>query len=368
MFQKILIPLDGSKLAERALPHAYHIARIFGAQIQLLHVLDSTPYVDTPTITEPLNWQIQKAQADLYLSGIAAQARAQNLSAEHFLREGKTAESIIDFAQQAGSDLVVIATHGASGLSRWNLNSVANKVTSKICLSVLIVRTYLQPGTEEEGMIAGQLRGETPAVSALEAATPLSDMTSNILASAADTASAFPTAETTGEPEETPFYKKILVPIDTSRRAECVIPAATALAQQGAQTILTAVLQPPTIPAPPPYPEDFQRFSNRFVEESRAAVKLYLEEQRRRFTDVDTRIVENSNISAAIHELAEQEDVDLVVLCAHGQSGGTMWPYGSIVKNYIDYGVKHLLVIQDIPCSQFRATAAEIAAEKYGRR
>lgn len=364
MFQKILIPLDGSKLAERALPHAYHIARIFGAQIQLLHVLDSTPYVDTPTITEPLNWQIQKAQADLYLSGIAAQARAQNLVVEHFLREGKTAESIIDFAHQAGSDLVVIATHGASGLSRWNLNSVATKVTSKICLSVLIVRTYLQPGPREERMIAGQATGETPAVSVVDTAYS----SSQILATSVSTAASGPSTATTEEPQESAFYKKILVPIDTSRRAECVIPAANSLAQQGAQTILAAVLQPPTIPAPPPYPEDFQKFSNRFVEESRIAVKMYLEEQRRRFPDVDTRIVENSNISAAIHELADQEDVDLVVLGAHGQSGGTLWPYGSIAKNYIDYGVKHLLVIQDIPCSQFRVTAAEIAAEKYGRR
>ncbi len=347
MFKKILIPLDGSKLAERAIPHAVHMARVFGAQIQLLHVLDSTPYQDSPTVTEPLNWQILKAQAELYLSGIAAQLRDQELTIESQLREGKTAESIINFAQQEGIDLLVISTHGASGLSRWNMSSVAAKVISKACLPILIVRTYLQPAEASEGTVAVELDAYQENQEELaEAAAPAG-------------------SSEAGQPA---FYRKILLPIDTSRRAECVMPAAVMLAQQGAKTILAAVMQPPSIPVPQPYPDEFQQISNRFVEVSQTAIRMYLDEQSRRIPDVETRVVKNFNVAEAIHEMAEQEDVDLVVLCAHGQTGCTRWPYGSITQNYIDHGVKNVLVVQDVPCSQFRATAAEIAAEKYGRR
>lgn len=347
MFKKILIPLDGSKLAERAIPHAIYMARIFESQIQLLHVLDFSPYQDTSTVTEPLNWQINKAQADLYLNGIAAQLRGQNLNVEYHLREGKTAESIIDFAQQQGVDLIVIATHGASGLSRWNMSSIAAKVISKACLPLLIVRTYLQPTQPGEGTLAEEWDA----------------FRENQVESAE--AGALDNRAEVGNPA---IYRKILLPIDTSRRAECVMPAAVTLAQQGAKTLLAAVMQPPVIPVPQPYPDEFQKISNRFLEVSQIAVRMYLEEQTNRIPDVETRLIESSNVAEAIHELAEQEDVDLVVLCAHGQSGNTRWPYGSITQNYIEHGVKNVLVIQDVPCSQFRSTAAEIAAEKYGRR
>src|SRR5512135_1778825 len=72
MFNRILVPLDGSTLAERAIPDAEQFARIFGASIILLQVLEPTSYHENPAAVDPLSWQIRKAEADMYLRGIAA--------------------------------------------------------------------------------------------------------------------------------------------------------------------------------------------------------------------------------------------------------------------------------------------------------
>jgi len=102
---------------------------------------------------------------------------------------------------------------------------------------------------------------------------------------------------------------------------------------------------------------------------SRTAVERYTHDLSQRLQlSCETRIVENDNISAALHELIEQENIDLVVLCAHGQTGGMNWPYGSVARNYLEHGTRTVLVIQDVPLQQVRPTAAELAAQKYGRR
>ena len=77
MFNRILVPLDGSKLAERAIPHAEEFARIFGSSIILLQVLDPTSYHENPNPVDPLSWQIRKTEADMYMNGIAARIQEE---------------------------------------------------------------------------------------------------------------------------------------------------------------------------------------------------------------------------------------------------------------------------------------------------
>lgn len=355
MFNRILIPLDGSKLAERAIPHAEQFARIFGANIYLLQVLEPTSYHENPKAVDPLSWQIRKTEADMYMQGIAARTRkhlsetAQNgenkktTLVEYSIREGKTAENIVDFAHTENIDLLVISTHGSGGLSRWNISSVIQKVINLIYLPVLIVRAYNQP--EEEDI---RIR-----------------------------------------------YRRILLPIDSSRRAECALPAGIALARgemlmgyesdevlttpdQTKQTtspnqiklILAAVIKPPELPVPEPHPPEIEQLTEQLVDVSRRAVKSYLNEMKERISvDCETCVVENKSVSSAIHEMAgREENIDLVVLCAHGHTGQSTWPYGSVARNYMEHGIKPVLVIQDVSRSQVRPTAAEIAAEKSGRR
>lgn len=359
MFNRILIPLDGSALAERAIPHAEQFARIFGSSITLLQVLDPTSYHENPNPVDPLNWQIRKAEADLYMNGMATRLREnlrsdapssqaqsgvaaageKEIRVEYALREGKTAENIVNFAHSENIDLLVISTHGSGGLSRWNISSVTEKVVNLIYLPVLIVRAYQQLNPEELRI----------------------------------------------------HYRRILLPIDSSRRAECALPAGIALARgkirdgSDAETssretqqdstlhtklILAAVIKPPELPIPEPHPAEITQLSEQLIHISRYAVNNYLSELKERLpVDCETCVLENSSISAAIHDLANQEeDIDLVVLCAHGYTGQSTWPYGSVARNYMEHGSKPVLIIQDVLRSQVRPTAAEIAAEKSGRR
>lgn len=342
MFNRILVPLDGSSLAEGAIPHAELFARIFNAKIFLLQVLEPTSYHENPKAVDPLNWQIRKAEADLYMQGIASRVR-ENLGettsitedekksrVEYCIREGKAAENIVDFAHTEDIDLLVISTHGSGGLSRWNISSVTQKVINLIYLPVLIVRSYDRPNAA--GII--------------------------------------------------PRYRRILLPIDSSRRAECSLSAGIELTRgemPGSKTpdgvaeksvlYLAAVIRPPELPIPEPFPVEISELTEELLRVSHLAVGKYLNEMKERLpVECDTCVVEGVSVVSAIHELAEKEDVDIVILCAHGYSGQVTWPYGTVTRNYIEHGTKPVLVIQDIPLSQVRQTAAEAAAEKSGRR
>jgi nucleotide-binding universal stress UspA family protein len=359
MFTHILAPLDGSLLAERAISHAEQFARVFGGKITLLQILDPSQNHEGPLAVEPLNWQIRKAEAEMYLQETAAKIRANGIEVDHILREGRASENIIDFAHGENIDLVVLTTHGASGLSRWNTSSVVSKVLEKLYLPILLVRAYQAAGSDIFGS------GENDA--ARQPSAPQETGEAGASISAVD-------QKMVDQQVISPsLYQRILLPIDTSRRAECALPAATALArgEKGEQVtiLLGAVINPPDLPIPAPYPDEIRQLIDRFMQLSRAAVERYVKDlaQRLQLT-CETSIVENENISVALHELVEQENIDLVVLCAHGQTGGTNWPYGSVARNYLEHGTRTVLVIQDVPLQQVHPTAAELAAEKYGRR
>jgi nucleotide-binding universal stress UspA family protein len=305
-------------------------------------VLEPTSYHENPKAVDPLSWQIRKAEAELYMQGIAQRIR-ENLGekpaeraaekqsrVDYAIREGKTAENIVDFAHSENIDLLVISTHGSGGLSRWSISSVTQKVINLIYLPVLIVRAY------------NETRGAE-----------------NMLR-----------------------YRRILLPIDSSRRAECSLSAGIELARgeragdtppgsgaDQARLFLAAVIRPPELPIPEPFPLEISQLAEQLNHVSRQAVTKYLSEMTERLpVNCESCVVENVSVASAIQELADQEDVDLVVLCAHGYSGRVTWPYGTVTRNYMEHGTKPVLVIQDVSRSQVRPTAAEDAAEKSGRR
>jgi nucleotide-binding universal stress UspA family protein len=348
LFNRILVPLDGSTLAEKAIPHAEQFARIFGASIILFQVLEPTSYHENPQAVDPLSWQIRKAEAETYMQGLVTRTR-ENLGenalsgagkgkslVDYAIREGKSADNIVDFAHAENIDLVVISTHGSGGLSRWNISSVTQKVLNLVYSHVLIVRAYTQTSTDD-----AQIR-----------------------------------------------YRRILLPIDSSRRAENSLSAGIALVRgetaihnpdisesssseplaDNPKLVLAAVIKPPEIPIPKPYPLEIGQLSEQLMEVSRKAVSSYLEEMKERLpVKCEICVVENDGVSAAIQELAGQDDIDLVLLSAHGYTGQFYWPYGTITRHYMEHGTKPVLIIQDVPRSQVQPTLAQIAAEKSGR-
>ncbi len=342
MFTRILVPLDGSALAEGAIPHAEQFARIFGSHITLLQVLDPTSYQEMPNAVDPLRWQLRKAEADAYMQGVANRIQ-KNITekslkdedtirrrVEYTIREGKAAENIVDFAHSENIDLLIICTHGISGLSRWNISSVVQKVINLIYLPVLIVRAF-----SPSNVVESKIRS-----------------------------------------------RRILIPIDCSRRAECSLTAGIELARGEPSTqnmagaagekstiFLVAVIRPPELPIPEPYPIEISQLTEKLMRLSHQAVDQYLYEMKERLpVSCDTYVVESTSVPSAIQQLAEQDDIDMVILCAHGYSGQVSWPYGTVTRTYIEHGVKPVLIIQDVPRSQVKPSPAEIAAQISGRR
>jgi nucleotide-binding universal stress UspA family protein len=141
MYKRILLPLDGSGLAEQALPHAIAQAERFQAELVLLSVLETL--ANPPEMWRPAVSQLEeqtKALAREYLQHVAARVREHGISVRVVTIEGRPHVAIVQLAEVEQVDLIVMCTRGQSGLSRWLMGSVADRVVRGASVPVLLVR------------------------------------------------------------------------------------------------------------------------------------------------------------------------------------------------------------------------------------
>ncbi|TEU15605.1 MAG: universal stress protein [Anaerolineales bacterium] len=315
MFDHILVPLDGSSLAECVLPHVVAVAHAFGSRVTLLQVLEQTRTPGATRSVDPLGWHIRKAEAEAYLEEVVGRLQEVDLRTENTLLEGQAVERIIEFAHDQNVGLILLSSHGRSGLSGWNVSSVVQKIILRAYVPVMIVRAY-QPVT--------------------------SDLTGL-------------------------RYRRLLVPLDCSRRAECILPLATTLAGfHKSEVLLVHVVSRPQMPCRVPLTREDSELANRITERNRLEATTYLEQlQSWLDVDVQTRLLLSNNAIETLHDLVEQEEIDLAILSAHGYSGGTKWPYGSVAISFIAYGTTPLFIMQDLAPDEVKPTQAEVAAKEY---
>jgi nucleotide-binding universal stress UspA family protein len=143
MYKKILIPLDGSELAIKALDHAEKLAKTFDAEIILFQVVSFMPIYGSPELVTPLIIDDkQKEAAEKYLSDLAEDMKKRGLRVSTMVKTGQqVAVEIIDFAKESAADLIVMCTHGRSGITRWVLGSVALKVLTRAETPILLIRS-----------------------------------------------------------------------------------------------------------------------------------------------------------------------------------------------------------------------------------
>lgn len=145
MFKKILIPLDGSELAESVLPHVRALAECTGAEIVLLRVAivpaEAYLFAD-PTVTFNIRDNTE-AEAQSYLLGKAAELKGAGLKVTAEVGVGPVGQTILDFAKNIHADLIAMSTHGRSGLPRLVIGSVADDVMRNSHIPVLLVRAPL---------------------------------------------------------------------------------------------------------------------------------------------------------------------------------------------------------------------------------
>ena len=315
MLNHILVPLDGSTLAECVLPHVAAIAPATHARITLLHVLQQTPSGGgTPTV-DPVEWHLLKQNAEKYLEGIVSRLSETGiLGVEAVILEGNPASSVIDFARGNNVDLIALSTHGNSGLSGWNVSGVVQKILLRSYKSTLLVRAYLP---------------STPGLTKVR-------------------------------------YKRLFVGMDCSARSEYVLPLAINLAQfHKSQLILETVIEKPRVINRMPVSQEIAELSEQFVEKNQQAATHYFNQLLAQFSTKDlkikTHVSVGDNAIAILHDMAEESNANLVLLVAHGETGERRWPYGSVTTSFIAYGSTSLLIMQDLPEGDIHQTRAEMA-------
>jgi nucleotide-binding universal stress UspA family protein len=156
MYSRIVVPLDGSPLAEQALEHARELAKFTGAPIHLLRVIDFTrlesygPYGMAMEYTsfEPILSEEEDA-SKTYLRRVEAELRESKISVDSEVRRGPVTREIIA-ASQPG-DVIVMASHGRGGITRFLLGSVAEDVIRHSSVPVLLIRASRDESAADPG-------------------------------------------------------------------------------------------------------------------------------------------------------------------------------------------------------------------------
>ena len=145
MYKKILLPLDGSRRAEAILPHVENIAARFGARIIILVVEEPAIQLEHDEIINTERYLAERAEMrkniTAYAIKIINQFKEKNISADFLIGRGNVVQSIIKTAEKENIDLIAMASHGRSGLSRTFYGSVSAGVLQKIDRPILMIRS-----------------------------------------------------------------------------------------------------------------------------------------------------------------------------------------------------------------------------------
>ncbi len=298
MLGHILVPLDGSPFAESVLPHAVAIAKAFEAQITVVHVLEQPSGSLRLPKADPLDWYLKKLAANLYLDTIQTRLEQHQLSVQKILLEGSAAEKIVDLAHSTQADLLILSGYGETKANGVGVSSVTQHILHKVRASTLIIRANQSVVNVDDAL----------------------------------------------------RYRRLLVPLDGSQRAGIALTIATALVEAYASDLLLVhVVGKPEMPRHMPLSQEDAELVNRFVERNKAEGSKYLEQIHHHLsTHSQTRLLVSDNVAVTLQSVTEQEQIDLLVLSAHGYSGDTRWPYGSITNRFISNGTTPLLIVQDL--------------------
>jgi nucleotide-binding universal stress UspA family protein len=311
MFEHILVPLDGSALAECVLPHVIALATLRDARVTLLRVLEEP---DRGPFSRPLDAHLDNVIARAYLGEVAGRLSGAGLLVETATSSGPAAAEIVAYAQQNEVDLIVMSSHGQGGLSGWNTGSVVQKVAARAYRSMMIVRAYA-PASSEGGIVT---------------------------------------------------YRCLLVPLDGSRRAECVLPMAVSLARaHDAELVLAHVVRKPEIPDRLWADEEELGLCEQLAACRQRRAERYLEEVRKHLVvDAKVELEADADVPGALQSLAEARPFDLIMMSAHGYSGSPRRIYGNVTTSLIGYSSMPLLVVQDFEGGQLAPLQAELATKE----
>ena len=299
--RRVLVPLDGSLTAESILPHARRLAASLGATVRLLHVLEHGRAGGLSR--DSVEWRLHRAEARSYLDQVAERLGAAGLEVDTAVVEGKPARQVIFEARSWEADLIALSSHGHGGADAFSLGSIAQKIVARAGVSIMLARA-----------------GPPPAEDA---------------------------------PEVKP-YRLVILPVDLSRRSDWALSIGVRIARAGGGEIeLLHVVSVPELPERGSGDFVDRVYRTRLIEIHREVARDYLAAMEEKLAAPDltirSRLLESPTVSRALAETTGAEVDGLLVVSAHGISGASPWPYGSVASHLIMHGTLPLLVLQDLP-------------------
>ncbi|MDQ6832058.1 MAG: universal stress protein [Chloroflexota bacterium] len=300
----ILVPLDGSHLAAAALPYAVALARAADARITLLAILEPVPaHVGLPSAAGQEADERRVTESTAYLEFVAAPLRATGLAVTTVVRHGNPAETILADAEDEDCSLVVMGTHGRTGLERARAGSVARHVLRHAIVPTLVVPPGNDAATEGEVAIA-------------EVTVPLdgSDLAEEALPIAARIAAA------------------LSVPLTLLR----VMPSLASLTSTGWDAGYSAFY---------PVSDEMLRDEEGAVEEYLQAIAARLREAGLEVGTRWERSVTNRAEEMIAASLAKRP-TGIAVMASHGRGGVLRWALGSTAEGVLDQSPCPILIVR----------------------
>lgn len=333
MFQRILVPLDGSLRAERAIPVAAYLARASHGSILLIRVIDifldySWPMTGISTdISDAI--EVGRANAHAYLKEMADVDILRGLNVTTKVLEGRTAEVLLSVAQEIQADLIVMSSHGHAGLKRWVLGSVAQFIERHSPIPVLILRDQAGPSQR-------LLHGMTEPI-------------------------------------------RVMVALDGSPLAEAILPAAAGVSAALSSPLPGALHLAMVVPEPMQeqgittgsYTKAIQNAQSYLNNLSK---RLRLDPQVGATVEITSSISLHSKVSETLVKLAEiganMEGVsaftgyDLIAMATHGREGVDRWLHASVTEQVLNATKVPVLAIR--PAQVKSDVTHGIDCEEYG--
>ena len=297
MYTRMLIPLDGSITAEQVIPYARVFARGLRLPVELLTVVDVTPLLTSAERARQFDElaEEESRKNNAYLEGIAN--RFPESRVNRTVEQGSAAEAIIQKAAADPSTVIAMTTHGRSGIQRWLLGSVAEKVLRATTNPLLLVRAVPDGSVEGEAAL-----------------------------------------------------KSVVVPLDGSELAEHVLPLVTEIA--GKLKMEIVLLRAYTNPysaftgSSGKYAVNIDELLASVRDESRNYLKRKMTQLKRQGIEQISYAIEEGLAADTIVSVANRTPRSLVVMCSHGRSGVRRWVLGSVAEIVVRHSSYPVLVMR----------------------
>jgi nucleotide-binding universal stress UspA family protein len=308
----ILVPLDGSPLAESILPVAVAVSRAFAARVTLLHVLEC-PHGGraAPRPVDPLEWEMTHAEIARYLELRRQQLSEEGLAPAVEIVQGRPAEQILQTARERGADLVALASHGGSGTNAWTRSATAERVIALADTSILVLPTHREY-----------------------------------------------------DPTRAWRPERLLLPLDCSPRAEAAIPLAVALAlREGAEIVVAHVVPALELPRRIVASGRDRAMAEELTARNREEAGEYLAGVVERLVaqgvHARARLLVSRRLVPSLLRLADDESADLTILAAHGCSGDPQERHGTVAGGFLRESRRAVLVCQDMTVAVRESAGAD---------